>query len=396
MVKYVFNCDFANGRKKTKMAEKRDYYELLGVGKDSSIDAIKKAYRAMALKYHPDRNPDNKEAEEKFKEITEAYEVLSDPEKRKIYDQMGHAGFGPQGFDWTQDFSRVQMDFSDIFGDIFSNFFSDSFGRQGYRAGTAEKTRHARGSDLEYRMYITLKEAATGAEKHINISRYDECSVCKGTGSKSGKKTAGECPACQGRGQVVKNQGFFTVAQTCPKCRGEGTVISDPCSHCRGAGRVRNNMHRILVKVPAGIENGSSLRLKEQGDAGLNGGTRGDLYITIFIEKDPFFEVRNSDIFCEVPITSTQAVLGDEIDVPTLIGKVKMRIPAGTQAGSILRLRSQGMPRITGFGRGDQFVKVKIVIPERLSRQEKLLYQQIRDTEIPDNFPEIKKFHSTL
>lgn len=378
------------------MPEKKDYYELLGVGKDSSIDAIKKAYRALALKYHPDRNLNNKEAEEKFKEITEAYEVLSDPEKRKIYDQMGHAGFGPQGFDWTHDFSRVQMDFSDIFGDIFSSYFSDSFGRQGSRAGASARGGNTRGSDLEYRMYITLREAATGVEKHINISRYDACTVCKGTGSKSGKKAADTCTACQGRGQVVKNQGFFTVAQTCSKCRGEGTIISDPCSHCRGAGRVRNNMHRIAVKVPAGIANGSSLRLKEQGDAGFNGNARGDLYITIFVEKDPFFEVRNSDIFCEVPITSTQAVLGDEIDVPTLTGKVKMRIPAGTQAGNILRLRSQGMPRFTGFGKGDQFVKIKITIPERLSKQEKLLYQQIKDLENPDSYPEIKKFRSTF
>lgn len=378
------------------MAEKKDYYELLGVGKDSSIDAIKKAYRTLALKYHPDRNPDNKEAEEKFKEITEAYEVLSDPEKRKTYDQYGHAGFGPQGFDWTQDFSRVQMDFSDIFGDIFSSFFSDSFGRQGYGSGAAARSRQTRGSDLEYRMYISLKDAATGTEKHINISRYDECSVCNGTGSKSGKKTKENCSACQGRGQVVRNQGFFTVAQTCPKCRGEGTVISDPCSNCRGTGRIRTNMHRIAVKVPAGIEHGSSLRLKGQGDAGPYGGTRGDLYITIFIEKDAFFERRNSDILCEVPVTSTQAILGDEIDVPTLTGKVKMRIPSGTQAGSVLRMRNLGMPKIAGFGKGDQLVRIKIIVPERLSRQEKALYQQIKEIENPDIFPDIKKFRSTL
>jgi molecular chaperone DnaJ len=378
------------------MDEKRDYYEVLGVGKDSSIDAIKKAYRGLALKYHPDRNPDNKEAEEKFKEITEAYEVLSDPEKRKIYDQYGHAGFGPQGFDWTQDFSRVQMDFSDIFGDIFGDFFSDVFDRSGYGRGTATRSRQTRGSDLEYRMYVSLREAAKGVEKHINISRYDECPVCKGTGSRSGKKGRETCPVCKGRGQVVRNQGFFTVAQTCPRCRGEGTVISDPCSNCRGTGRVRTNMHRIAVNVPAGIEHGSSLRLKEQGDAGISGGIRGDLYITIFIEKDPFFERRDSDIFCEVPVTSTQAILGDEIEVPTLTGKVEMRIPPGTQTGSILRLKNLGMPNINRFGKGDQLVRIRVVVPDRLSRQEKALYQQIKEIENPDTFSEIKKFKNNF
>ncbi len=376
--------------------EKRDYYEVLGVTKDSSIDAIKKAYRALALKYHPDRNPNNKEAEEKFKEITEAYEVLSDPEKRKIYDQYGHAGFGPQGFDWTQDFSRVQMDFSDIFEGIFGDFFSDVFGRAGYGRSTATRSRQTRGSDIEYRMYISLREAAIGVEKHINISRYDECPVCKGAGSRSGKKERDACPVCQGKGQVVRNQGFFTIAQTCPRCRGEGTVISDPCANCRGTGRVRTNMHRIVVKVPAGIEHGSSLRLKGEGDAGPYGGSRGNLYITVFIEKDPFFERINSDVICEVPITSTQAVLGDEINVPTLTGKVKMRVPPGTQNGNILRLRNQGMPKINGLGKGDQLVRIKVVVPVRLSRQERTLYQQLKDMENPDNFPDIKKFRTDL
>lgn len=377
------------------MAEKKDYYEVLGVAKDASTDVLKKAYRQLALQHHPDRNPGSKEAEEKFKEITEAYEVLSDPEKRKIYDQYGHAGFGPQGFDWKQDFSRVQMDFSDIFGDIFENFFSD-FGRAGQGGRASASGRHTRGSDLEYRMSVSLKEAAAGTEKHINISRYDECPACKGTGSKTGKSEKAVCPACKGRGQVVRNQGFFTMAQTCPSCKGEGRIISDPCPNCRGTGRVRTNMHRIAVKVPAGIEHGSSLRLKGQGDAGVYAGTRGDLYITIFVEEDKFFERRNADILCEVPVTSTQAILGDEIDVPTLTGKVKMRIPPGTQTGSILRLRNQGMPRIAGYGKGDQLVKIRVVVPERLTRQEKALYQQIKDVENPDGFPEIKKFKNAL
>ncbi|MCX8082753.1 MAG: molecular chaperone DnaJ [bacterium] len=377
------------------MEEKRDYYEVLGVNRDASIDEIKKAYRALALKYHPDRNPGNKEAEEKFKEVTEAYEVLSDPEKRKIYDQYGHAGFGPQGFDWTQDFSRVRMDFSDIFGDIFNTFFSDGLGGDWFGGGTSTRQRQHRGSDLEYRMYVTLKEVATGAEKYINVSRYDECPVCKGSGSKAQGEGKKICPQCKGQGRVVKSSGFFTVATTCPKCQGEGEVIGDPCTNCRGTGRVKD-MHKILVKIPAGIEHGSSLRLKGQGDVGLYHGTRGDLYITVFIEKDKLFERVHSDIVCEVPITITQAVLGDEIEVPTLTGKVKMKVPPGTQTGTVLRLRNLGLPRISGYGKGDLLVKVKVVIPEKLSRQERQLYQQIKEIESPANYPEIKKFRDNL
>jgi len=332
------------------MGEKKDYYEVLGVSKDASIDEIKKAYRDLALKYHPDRNPGNKEAEEKFKEITEAYEVLSDPEKRKIYDTYGHAGFGPTGFDWTQDFSRVRMDFSDIFGDIFSDFFGDIFGSD-FASKTTQK-RKTRGSDLEYRIYITLKEAATGTEKYI-------------------------------------------IAQTCPKCRGEGEILSDPCPNCRGTGRIRN-MHKILVKIPAGIESGMSLRLKGQGDIGLNKGERGDLYVTVFIEKDPLFERKEENIYLEVPITVTQAVLGDEIEVPTLAGKAKLKIPPGTQNGEILRLRNMGMPKLNGHGKGDMFVKIKVLIPKRLSRQQISLFQQLKEIENENDYPEIKNFKEKL
>jgi len=382
------------------MDQKKDYYEILGVGKDASIDDIKKAYRRLALKYHPDRNPGNKEAEESFKEATESYEVLSDPEKRKTYDQYGHIGFGPQGFDWTQDFSRVRMDFSDLFGnidmgDIFSSIFSGGSQTDWFGGRTATRQRQNRGSDLEYRIYITLKEAAIGTEKHINISRYDECPSCKGTGSKSqgaGKKL---CAQCQGKGRVAQNNGFFTIATTCPKCKGEGEIIEDPCPNCRGTGRIRG-MHKILVKIPAGIESGSSLRLKGQGDAGLYGGPKGDLYVTVLIEQDKIFERVQSNIICEVPITVMQAVLGEEMEVPSLTGKVKVKIPPGTQTGAVLRLRNLGMPKMSGLGKGDLLIRIKVVVPSKISRQEKLLYQQIKDIENPEKYPDIKKFRNSF
>ena len=375
------------------MSEKKDYYEVLGVSRDASIDDIKNAYRNLVLKYHPDRNPGDKQAEEKFKEITEAYEVLSDSEKRKIYDTYGHSGFGPGGFDWTQDFSRVQSDFSDIFGDIFGDFFSDIFntGRPSTRQRTVEKTR---GSDLEAKIFITLNEVATGTEKYINISRYDPCPTCNGTGSKSGvSKTT--CPICHGTGKTTQSRGFFTITQTCSKCRGEGFIISNPCQNCRGTGRAKN-IHKILVKIPAGIENGTSLKLRGQGDIGQNNGERGDLYVTVYVEKNEIFERQGSDIICEVPITIPQAVLGDEIEVPTLTGKVKVKIPPATQSGTLLRLKNLGVPRLAEYGKGDQILKIKVLIPKKLSREERNLYQQLKEIENHDNYPEIKEFKKKI
>lgn len=371
------------------MAEKRDYYEVLGVARNASLDELKKAYRDLALKYHPDRNPGDKTAEEKFKEVTEAYEVLSDPKKRTTYDQFGHAGFGPQGFDWRQDFSRVRtdVDFSDIFGDMFSDFFSDIFGTGRRSAG---KTTRNRGSDLEYRMSISLKESATGTEKFVNISRQDACPNCAGSGSKS-KAGRSACPQCRGQGQVVTQQGFFTFSQTCPRCRGEGKVVTDPCTNCRGTGRVKA-IHKIQVKIPAGIESGTSLRLKGEADAGPFGGARGDLYVTVFVEKDVLFERHGDDVLLEVPITLTQAILGTELEIPTITGKAKMKIPAATQNDSLFRLRNLGFPRMYGYGKGDLIVRVKVEMPQRLSRKERALIEELKLIEEPGSYPEVRKF----
>lgn len=367
------------------MAEKRDYYEVLGVSRNATLDEIKKAYRDLALKYHPDRNPGNKEAEEKFKEVTEAYEVLSDPEKRRTYDQFGHAGFGPQGFDWRQDFGRVRMDFSDIFGDFFSDFFSDIFGPQ-------DVVRENRGEDVEMRISIPLREAVNGTERTINVSVYEKCSVCDGTGSRA-KRTPIECLQCHGTGKVVYQQGFISIGQTCPRCKGQGTVITDPCVNCHGSGRVRV-MHKIKVKIPAGIESGTSLRLRGMGNAGPRSGARGDLYVTVFVEEDEFFKRKGADLYCEVPITVTTAVLGGEIEIPTLSGKVRARVSPGTQDGTILRLRNLGVPK--GSTKGSLFAVLRVVLPKTMSREERRLWEQLKAIENEKNYPEIAKFRSKL
>ncbi|MCM8764876.1 MAG: molecular chaperone DnaJ [Candidatus Omnitrophica bacterium] len=367
------------------MAEKRDYYEVLGIGRGASIDEIKKAYRDLALKYHPDRNPGNKEAEEKFKEITEAYEVLSDPEKRRTYDQFGHAGFGPQGFDWRQDFGRVRMDFSDLFGDFFSDFFSDIFGKEDIRTEN-------RGEDVEMRISIPLKDAVKGAERTINVSVYEKCPICEGTGSK-GKKAPVECLQCNGTGKVVYQQGFISIGQTCPRCKGKGWVVTDPCMNCRGTGRIRV-MRKINIKIPAGIENGTSLRLKGMGNAGTMGASRGDLYVTVFVEEDEFFKRRGSDLYCEVPITVTTAVLGGEIEIPTLSGKVRAKVSPGTQDGTVLRLRNLGVQR--GSTKGNLFVVLRVTMPRNISREERLLWEQLKTVEDERNYPEVKKYRQRL
>ena len=374
------------------MENKKDYYEILGVSKNASTDELKKAYRDLALKFHPDRNQGNKEAEEKFKEITEAYEVLSDPEKRKTYDMYGHAGFGPTGFDWRQDFGRVRTDFSDIFGDDVLNFINQMFSDEDMFTGRGYQTKQTqqRGTDIETSISIHLNEAATGVEKYINISRMEPCNVCDGTGSRS-KSGNIACPQCNGSGQIQYRQGFFTFLQTCPKCRGTGKIIKDPCTNCRGIGLIRG-MHKIVVKIPAGIESGITLRLKGQGNADPHGITNGDLYVTVLVEGHELFERKNSDIYIEVPISVVSAILGAEIEVPTLSGKVKLKIPPGTQNGTVLRLKGLGLPKTYGFGKGNLYAVIKVEIPRGISREEKQILEEWQRRENPRSYPEVQKF----
>lgn len=358
---------------------KRDYYEVLGVTKNATIDEVKKIYRNLALKYHPDRVPADKkkEAEEKFKEISEAYEVLIDPQKRSNYDQFGRSGvegaFRQGGFTW-QDFHHFD-DLKDIFGgfDLSDLFRGFGFGEDifGEAVGTPTQRRRGprRGSDLEYQLEIDFEEAAFGAEKTISIPRYETCEECGGTGAKPGSKQE-RCPACGGHGQVGSSSGFFNIIRTCDKCGGEGTIIKAYCQYCNGRGRVKTKRN-IKVKIPAGVDSGSRLRIHGEGEAGEKGGRRGDLYILIYVRPHEIFERHDSDIFCEVPISFTTAVFGGEIEVPTIEGKIMMKVPAGTQSGRIFRLRGKGIAHLADHGRGDQLVKVQIDVPTDLSQEQK-------------------------
>lgn len=343
------------------MNGKKDYYELLGVSRNASEEEVKKTYRKLALKYHPDRNPGDKQSEEKFKEVSEAYQVLVDPQKRAQYDQFGHAAFGDGGpfaggFDFTSGFE-------DIFGDIFGEFFG---------TGTGKRRSRAKGEDLRYNLTITFEEAASGAEKKIKIPRHGSCDTCHGSGAKPGTSPR-TCPTCRGRGQVSFQQGFFSISRTCNQCHGQGSLISDPCVTCHGTGRIRK-YHTLSVRIPPGVDTGSRLKLRGEGEGGLSGGPAGDLYVVIQVEPHPLFVRDGVDIICEVPISFVQAALGAEIDVPTLDGKVKMKAPAGSQSGKIFRLKGKGIRDVQGYHQGDQLVRVVVETPTHLtSRQKELL-----------------------
>jgi molecular chaperone DnaJ len=368
--------------------QKRDYYECLGINRGAGDDEIKKSYRRLAVQFHPDRNPGDKHAEEKFKEINEAYQVLSDPDRRAQYDRFGHAAFQGQqgtggfgGFDFSQGFEEV---FSDIFGD----FFGTGRGRS--------RSRSRRGDDLRYDLEVEFEEAARGAEKIVKFQRLTTCDSCNGSRARGGAEGARTCPNCRGTGQVRTQQGFFSISTTCGQCRGEGMIIADPCPNCQGQGRIRKPVS-LSVKIPPGVDNGSRLKLRNEGEAGFGGGPAGDLYVVVHVKEHPLFVRQDNDVVIEVPVSFPQAALGAEIEVPTLEGKIKLKVPAGTQSGKVIRLKGKGFVDLHGYGRGDQLVRIGVETPRRLTaRQRELLEEFARLSGEDLNHPLSKGFVDKL
>jgi molecular chaperone DnaJ len=341
--------------------EDKDYYKILGVSRDATEEEIKRSYRKIAMQYHPDRNPGNKEAEEKFKIASEAYEVLSDPEKREIYDHYGIEGLKGTGFTGFRGFDDI---FS-AFGDIFEDFF-------GFGTTYKRRTKARPGADLRYDLKISFYDAAFGKETEIEIPKDVLCDICNGTGAKPGTHPA-ICPNCKGTGQVTRSQGFFTISTTCSQCRGGGKFIPHPCKECRGLGRVKVNQ-KIQIKLPPGVDTGSKLRIRGEGEEGERGGSPGDLFVFLYVEPHDFFSRDGDDIICQIPISFTQAALGSEIEIPTLNGKRNLTIPKGTEGGEIFKIKGEGFPKLRGYGRGDQVVQTVVKTPKNLTkRQEELL-----------------------
>jgi molecular chaperone DnaJ len=345
------------------MARSEDYYGILGVQKDATQEEIKAAYRKAALQYHPDKNPGDKGAEEKFKKASEAYSVLGDAEKRARYDRFGTAAdLGTGGIPWDSD---LFMDFSDLLGGLFG--FSDVF-------GGGRRARPQRGSDLRYDLKLSFEEAFFGKEQTIEIPKEETCPECRGSGSRTGQRIT--CSACRGSGSVAFRQGFFTVSRTCPQCRGEGEIVRDPCSTCAGRGR-RGTQKTLKVRIPAGVDSGARLRMAGEGEPGDRMGPPGDLYLFLTVEEHPFFKRQEEDLFCKVPISPAQAALGTSILITTIEGEERVEVPQGTQTGARFRVGGKGMPRLGRHGRGDLYVIVEIQTPKKLSKEEKKLYQEL-------------------
>ncbi len=344
----------------------KDYYKILSVSRNATEEEIKKSYRKIAMQYHPDRNQGNKEAEEKFKIASEAYEVLRDPEKREIYDRYGIEGLKGTGFTGFRGFDDI---FS-AFGDIFEDFF-------GFGTSYKRRTKARAGADLRYDLKMSFHEAAFGKETEIEIPKNVICEVCNGTGAKPGTYPT-HCPTCKGTGQITRSQGFFTISTTCGQCHGDGRVISHPCKECRGYGRVRKNK-KIQLKVPPGVDTGSKLRIRGEGEEGEKGGPPGDIFVFIYVEPHDFFTREGDDIICHIPISFPQAALGAELEIPTLNGKKNLTIPRGTESGDLLRIKGEGFPRLRGYGRGDQIVQVVVRTPKNMTRRQEEILQEFEE-----------------
>ncbi|MBL9128625.1 MAG: molecular chaperone DnaJ [Verrucomicrobiales bacterium] len=372
---------------------KRDYYEVLGVPREASADDIKKSYRKLALKYHPDKNPGDKAAEESFKELGEAYEALSDPQKRAAYDQYGHAAFDPRmragagrpsGGGGFHDPFEI---FREVFGGTAAGgIFSELFGE----GRSADPTAPSRGADLRYDLQITLEEAVLGAEKELNLTRPETCEHCQGRGSESGSSLK-VCSTCGGRGQVVTSRGIFSIAQTCSRCEGAGRIIEKPCKSCRGTGR-REKASRIKIRIPPGVDTGTRLRSTGNGEGGMRGGPSGDLYVILHVREHDVFERDGDDLACEVPVSFVQAALGAEVEVPTLSGKASIRIPAGTQPGTVFRLKGKGAKNLQGYGSGDLLVRVALEVPSHLTGAQKAKLEEFSALCDGTSHPRAKSF----